>query len=448
MLNTPHPRKWGASNRSRGRSLLSVLAVGALLLVAFPSEAGAARNWARTPQDVTAAEQAGGIEVSWSAPTEDAETVTGYRVLRKAQGVDTRLTVVAEVTATSWVDIDATEPGQEYRYRIKAVRGDSVSRASRKATVIRSEKVTASEPVAQLRNHTNGDPCPAGTTGTTAALAASLSVNSGRGAVYNQHLHTSSYDCPERWYKFTISGAKSVDFTATGLENIYPTMYLYADEAGTLLSKKSPELRQYYATAGNFNTGIRSADLQAGTYWLKMRQEFSGHNIYDMSWTTRILEQLPDQSTRDGGIWTHHLVRVDHFTGAGAGRLEHGTTRDDSDWFKISNRPAVVEEYEMNADGTDRLDRYGARIPVYVVLWVSLGSDTGAFFIVHDSDGNGGGVGQAVIGGNDRCVIVPFSNHKITGEMFVEVRPTNGSADNNNYELKVTTTQPTRCDRP
>ena len=102
MLNTPpHPRKWGASNRSRGRSLLSVLAVGALLLVAFPSAAGAARNWARTPQDVTATEQAGGIEISWSAPTEDAETVTGYRVLRKAQGVDTRLTVVAEVTATS-----------------------------------------------------------------------------------------------------------------------------------------------------------------------------------------------------------------------------------------------------------------------------------------------------------------------------------------------------------
>ena len=157
---------------------------------------------------------------------------------------------------------------------------------------------------------------------------------------------------------------------------------------------------------------------------------------------------LPDQSSFDGGIWGSQLVTVDHFTGAVPGRLDHGTTRDDSDWFEIGGRPPVVEEYEMNADGTDRLDRYGARIPVYVVLWVSLGSDTGAFFIVHDSDGNGGGVGQAVIGGNARCVIVPFSNHKITGEMFVEVRPTNGSADNNNYKLKVTTTQPTRCDRP
>ena len=421
-------------NRRRGRTLLGVALAGALLFAAFPSAAGAARNWARTPQDVTATEQAGGIEISWSAPSEDAETVTGYRVLRKAQGVDTRLTVVAEVTATAWLDIDATEAGQEYRYRIKAVRGDSVGRTSRKATVIRSEKVTESEPVAQLRNHTNGDACPAGTTGITAALAAVISVNSGRGAVYNQHLHTSSYDCPERWYKFTISGAKSVDFTVTGLENIYPTLYLYADEAGTLLIKKSAELRQRYATAGNFNMGISSADLQAGTYWLKMRQEFSGHNIYDMSWTTRILEQVPDEGTLDGGIWTSQLHTVDHLVGAIGGRLVHGTTRDDSDWLKIGGRPAVT--YDIDGE------------PIPVPLWVSLSSNTGAFFIVHDSDGNGGGVGQHVIGGNPRCVIVPFTSHKITGEMFVEVRPTNGSADNNNFKLNVTTTQPTRCDRP
>ena len=441
-------------NRRRRRTLLGVALAGAMLLAAFPSAAGAARNRAQTPQDVTAAEQAGGIEVSWSEPTEDAETVTGYRVFRKAQGVDTHLAVVAEVTATSWVDIDATEPGQEYRYRIRAVRGDNVSRMSRKATVVRSEKLAEPEPepepAGQLRSHTGNPPgaCPAGVTGTTAALAAGISVNSGRGAVYNQHLHTSSYDCPERWYKFTITGAKSVDFTATGLENIYPTMYLYADAAGTLLIKKSPELRQYYATAGNFNTGIQSADLQAGTYWLKMRQEFSGHNIYGMSWTTRILEQLPDQSASNEGIWAVGEVGVDHFTGAVAGRLDHGTTRDDTDWYPVGNKPEVVEEYEKNADGTDRLDRYGNKIPVYVVLWVSLGSDTGAFFIVHDGDGNGGGVGQAVIGGNARCVIAPFSNHKITGKMVVEVRGTSNSSDANNFRLKVTTTQPTHCQRP
>ena len=151
-------------NRRRGRTLLGVALAGALLFAAFPSAAGAARNRALTPGDVTATEQAGGIEISWSAPTEDAETVTGYRVFRKAQGVDTRLAVVAEVTATSWVDIDATEAGQEYRYRIRAVRGDSVSRMSRKATVVRSEKLAEPEPepepAEQLRTHTSTPPDP------------------------------------------------------------------------------------------------------------------------------------------------------------------------------------------------------------------------------------------------------------------------------------------------
>ncbi|WP_419923430.1 fibronectin type III domain-containing protein [Candidatus Poriferisodalis sp.] len=137
---------------------MSVLAVGAMLLAAFPSAAGAARNWARTPGDVTAAEQAGGIEVSWSEPTEDAETVTGYRVLRRLQGVETKFTSVAEVTETTWVDTEATAPGQEYRYKVKAVRGTHVGKASRKAAVTRGVQTTLTvtpEPLATARSHIN-----------------------------------------------------------------------------------------------------------------------------------------------------------------------------------------------------------------------------------------------------------------------------------------------------
>ena len=58
----------------------------------------------------------------------------------------------------------------------------------------------------------------------------------------------------------------------------------------------------------------------------------------------------------------------------------------------------------MDEDDNFILDRYGDKIPVYQVLWVSLSSELGAFFIVHDSDGNGGGVGQAVTGWRQRQV--------------------------------------------
>ena len=122
------------------RSLLGVLAVGAMLFASFP--AAAAANWGYRPQNVTATELPDGIEVNWSPPTDNATAVTGYRVIRKLQGVETKFTRVAEVTDTTWVDTEATEAGQEYRYKVKAVRGLHVGKSSRKATVTRDVQTT------------------------------------------------------------------------------------------------------------------------------------------------------------------------------------------------------------------------------------------------------------------------------------------------------------------
>ena len=123
------------------RSLLGVLAVGAMLFASFPA-AAAAVNWGYRPQNVTATELPDGIEVNWSPPTDNAAAVTGYRVIRKLQGVETKFTRVADVTDTTWVDTEATEAGQEYRYKVKAVRGSHVGKSSRKATVTRDVQTT------------------------------------------------------------------------------------------------------------------------------------------------------------------------------------------------------------------------------------------------------------------------------------------------------------------
>ena len=123
------------------RSLLGVLAVGAMLFASFPAAAAAA-NWGYRPQNVTATELPDGIEVNWSPPTDNAAAVTGYRVIRKLQGVETKFTRVAEVTDTTWVDTEATEAGQEYRYKVKAVRGSHAGKSSRKATVTRDVQTT------------------------------------------------------------------------------------------------------------------------------------------------------------------------------------------------------------------------------------------------------------------------------------------------------------------
>ena len=75
-----------------------------------------------------------GIELSWNAPAEDAQSVTGYEILR-ARGDAEPGTLVADTgsTDTSFTDGAATEVGESYAYRVKAVRGLERSQASEEA---------------------------------------------------------------------------------------------------------------------------------------------------------------------------------------------------------------------------------------------------------------------------------------------------------------------------
>ena len=74
------------------------------------------------------------MELSWNAPAEDAQSVTGYEILR-ARGDAKPATLVADTgsTDTSFTDGGATEAGESYVYRVKAVRGQERSHLSEEA---------------------------------------------------------------------------------------------------------------------------------------------------------------------------------------------------------------------------------------------------------------------------------------------------------------------------
>ena len=78
----------------------------------------------------------GGVALSWSAPAEDADSVTGYEVLR-ATGEGELATLVADTasTATAYSDATATAAGEAYSYEVKAIRGEDRSQASGRAQV-------------------------------------------------------------------------------------------------------------------------------------------------------------------------------------------------------------------------------------------------------------------------------------------------------------------------
>ena len=71
------------------------------------------------------------VTLSWTAPAEDADGVTGYEILRRRpmEGETALATLAAdtESTATTYTDATANEAGVRYVYRVKALRGSEAS---------------------------------------------------------------------------------------------------------------------------------------------------------------------------------------------------------------------------------------------------------------------------------------------------------------------------------
>ena len=129
----------------------SVAVTAALLLaIAFtslliPSTHAQTDDSALAPSNLTAELVDGQVTLSWDAPAEDAESVTGYEVLRRPlNDKDTLGILVADTgnTDTAFMDATASEPGVRYTYRVKALRGDVKSRESNQAYVDAPESKT------------------------------------------------------------------------------------------------------------------------------------------------------------------------------------------------------------------------------------------------------------------------------------------------------------------
>ena len=90
------------------------------------------------PSDLTAeAADGGGVDLSWTAPAEDTDSVTGYEVLR-AVGEGDMATLVADTasTTTTYTDATATGAGETYAYRVKAIRGEARSQGSNRVALV------------------------------------------------------------------------------------------------------------------------------------------------------------------------------------------------------------------------------------------------------------------------------------------------------------------------
>ena len=100
---------------------------------------------ALAPSGLTAeAAKDGGVALSWTAPAEDAGSVTGYEVLR-ARGNAELTTLAADTgsTDTAYTDETATAAGETYVYQVKALRGEEKSQVSNRASITLPDEESA-----------------------------------------------------------------------------------------------------------------------------------------------------------------------------------------------------------------------------------------------------------------------------------------------------------------
>ena len=87
--------------------------------------------------------QEDGVELTWNAPAADADSVTGYRVLRRLpdQGENEWLVWQWDTGSaeTAYKDGYAQTLGEYYMYRVRALRGDDYSKMSNRVDVRRPQ---------------------------------------------------------------------------------------------------------------------------------------------------------------------------------------------------------------------------------------------------------------------------------------------------------------------
>ena len=97
--------------------------------------AAAAEAEASAPTNLRGEFTTAGVQLNWSAPTDNAAAVTGYEIVRRRpwSGEAQLTTLVADTgsTLTSYLDITATAEDEQYLYRVSALSGGSKSAAAR-----------------------------------------------------------------------------------------------------------------------------------------------------------------------------------------------------------------------------------------------------------------------------------------------------------------------------
>ena len=208
----------------------------------------------------------GGVALAWDAPAQDAESVTGYEILR-AVGDGDLATLVADTgsAAVAYADATATEPGEAYSYQVIASRGGGKSQPSNTAWAFIPKATVTAQPSEPRFEHAH-------VANTTELWSATMTVGSRtlEGQIYyGWHFHIT-----------TFAGDSLTDESFTYGEDDYVFEIITVEPDGSLLVGFSQTKHGDIATKATrdkltFHVGSTAFKLSEGTY---------GSSVYSIKW--------------------------------------------------------------------------------------------------------------------------------------------------------------------
>ena len=189
------------------------------------------------------------MTLAWSAPAADADSVTGYEVLRATGGGEIT-TLVADTgsTDTAYSDATATDSEETYTYQVKAIRGEDRSRASGEASVAPPAAVV----VVTCEFDAGGSDLPADTT-TACVLEVGGSVRGETGAAGDVD-----------WYRVALQAGATYQFDMRGKSTGGWQLVAGAPAFVSVGSLEDPKLLGVYDASGALVAGSDSEAAGTG----------------------------------------------------------------------------------------------------------------------------------------------------------------------------------------
>ena len=210
------------------------------------------------------------VTLTWTAPAEDAGSVTGYEVLR-AQGSAALTTLEADTgnTDTAYTDSGVTGDLDGYRYQVKALRGGDASQGSNVAGVLQSAHAGAIVPLADVTLISNVDQTaatgPAQVSATQSmAQGFTTGANTGGYTLGSVELAVSSFsgtasDITVSIYSESSDDPGTVVHTLTTPASISAAVTTFTAPSGTTLAAGTT----YYVVISTTSSGISLSRTEA-----------------------------------------------------------------------------------------------------------------------------------------------------------------------------------------